>query len=235
MSGEKALSTDNNPTPKTARFYDDQYYLGQYGAVINDDLNYRLLSLYWRDLLFARNSLDADGKVLDFGSGVGQVSAALPNSVCFDFSEFALNELQRRGRVFIEHRQDIPLHVFDYVLSSHSLEHSPTPYRDLEEFRQYLSPGGRLVLVLPVEVLLKPALTADWNQHLHAWTFQTITNLLRATGWTPLAQSVIYGPYLLRTIGKRLPPGVTISLARQFGRIRRAGRSMLTIAKASEP
>ena len=228
------MPNDHDPRPKTALFYDEQYYLGQYGAVINDELNFRLLSFYWRDVLFIRNSLDTKGKVLDFGSGVGQVSAALPNAVCFEFNEFALNELRKRGREVIENRQDIPHRVFDYVLSSHSLEHSPTPYEDLKEFQQYLRPGGRLVLVLPVEAMVKPSLIPDWNQHLHAWTFQTTTNLLLASGWTPLSQTAIYGPYLLRTLGRRLPPELTVSLARSFGHIRRAGASMLTIAKTAE-
>jgi hypothetical protein len=48
----------------------------------------------------------------------------------------------------------------------------------LQEFQDYVLPGGYLVLVLPVEVELRPALKSDWNLHLQAWTFQTITNLL---------------------------------------------------------
>jgi ubiquinone/menaquinone biosynthesis C-methylase UbiE len=225
------LPSDSDPRLKTALFYDEQYYLGQYGSVINDDLNYHLLSLYWRNVLFERNSLDPNCKVLDFGSGVGQVTAALANSVCFDFNEFALRELRKRGRALVADRQSIPLQAFDCLLSSHSLEHSPAPYQDLEDFHRYLRPNGRLVLILPIEVMLKSTLTPDWNQHLQAWTFQTISNLLVATGWTPLSQSVVYAPYLLRTLGRRLPPKITIPLAYQFGRIRRAGASMLTIAK----
>jgi SAM-dependent methyltransferase len=231
---ENRLHTGRDQLPKTTLFYNEEYYLGHYGEVIKDESNYRLLSLYWRDVLFVRSALNPDGKVLDFGSGVGQVSAALPNSVCFDFNPFAIGELRKRNRLIIESQQDIPSSAFDFVLSSHSLEHSPTPYRDLEEFRQYLQPGGRLVLVLPIEIELECALTPDWNQHLHAWTFQTITNLLLVTGWTPLSQRIIYGPYLLRTLGKRLPAELTVRLAHRFGRIRRAGASMLTIAKISE-
>jgi SAM-dependent methyltransferase len=228
------LNSDNDPNQNTTLFYSEEYYLGHYGAVIEDEANYQLLSLYWRDVLFVRRSLDPNGTVLDFGSGVGQVSAALPRSVCFDFNPFALGELRKRSRVVIDDRQNIPRAAFDFVLSSHSLEHSPTPFRDLEEFRQYLRPGGRLVLVLPIEIERKPSLAPDWNRHLHAWTFQTITNLLLATGWTPLVQTTIYGPYLLRTLGRRLPPEQTVRLAYGFGRMRRAYASMLTIAKISE-
>ena len=234
MANDHPLPPDHNGPPKTVQFYDEQYYLGQYGAVINDPLNYKLLSLYWRDVFFVRNGLDTNGKVLDFGSGVGQVSAALPNSVCFDFNTFALSELRKRGRPLIEVRENIPHGVFDYVLSSHSLEHSPTPYRDLQEFRHYLRSGGRLVLVLPIESQGRPVLKPDWNQHLQGWTFQNITNLLIAAGWSPLSQAVIHSPYFLRTLGRRVSPALAIRGAYILGRLRRAVASMLTIAKISD-
>jgi ubiquinone/menaquinone biosynthesis C-methylase UbiE len=225
------MPAETQTASNTADFYDEEYYQGQYGAVINDELNYRLLSLYWRELLFVRNQLNPDGKVLDFGSGVGQVSAALPNSVCIDFNPFALAELRKRGRALIDNRKNIPPSEFDCVLSSHSLEHSPSPFQDLQDFRGFLRPGGRLVLVLPIEVPGKPTLRGDWNQHLQAWTFQTITNLLLAAGWTPEIQRTIYSPYLLRTLGRRVSAEVAVQYAMLFGRLTRSTPCMLTVAR----
>jgi len=219
---------------KALSYYDENYHLEHYGSVIRDELGYRLLSLFWRYALFERNGLRINGKVLDFGCGVGQVSAALPDTVCFDFSLFAQNELRKRQRVVAERREDIPRRVFDYVLSSHCLEHSPAPYQDLQEFREYVLPGGHLVLVLPVEVELRPALQSDWNLQLQAWTFQTITNLLVSAGWTPIFQSYVYGPYLLRTLGRRLSAERAVPLAYRIGRLIRANPSMLTIARLTE-
>ena len=218
---------------KELSYYDESYHLEHYGSVISDELGYCLLSLFWRYALFERHGLQVNGKVLDFGCGVGQVSAALSDSVCFDFSLFAQNELRKRHRVVIEKREDIPRHVFNYILSSHCLEHSPTPYQDLQEFREYALPDGQLVLLLPVEVQLQPALQSDWNLHLNAWTFQTITNLLVSTGWTPLFQSYVYGPFMLRTLGRRLTPERTIPIAYWLGRLIRANPSMLTIARVA--
>lgn len=219
---------------KALSYYHENYHRAHYGSVLGDEREYYLLSLFWRYALFARHGLQLKGKMLDFGCGVGQVSAAFSDSVCFDFSVFAQGELRRRQRVVVEKREDIPRHVFDCILCSHYLEHSPTPYKDLQEFREYLIPGGQLVLVLPVELELRPALRSDWNLHLQAWTFQTITNLLIATGWTPTSQSHVYGPYMLRTLGRRLSAKLAVPLAYRLGRAIRANPSMLTIARVTQ-
>jgi SAM-dependent methyltransferase len=221
QTGEKA----------TVAHYDESYYAGHYGVMLHNHAYYRLLSLFWKYVLFERHSLDCSASVLDFGCGIGQVSAALPETACFDFSPFAREELKKRKRRVLETREEIPRAGFDYLLSSHSLEHSPSAYGDLQEFREYLRPAGRLILVLPIELRLKPALEPDWDQHLQSWTFQTITNLLNRTGWVPLFQSVIYGPFLLRTIGRYASIPTAVRAAYWMGRLRRSYPSMLTIAK----
>ena len=224
------MPINQSDRPSTVSHYDDAYYAGHYGGVLTDDLNYNLLSLYWRQALFVNHGLDIHAKVLDYGSGIGQVTAALPNTACFDFSAYACAELHRRGRVVYENREDIPRREFDYLLSSHSLEHSPTPYYDLQEFRDYVRPAGRLLLVLPVETNLRPSLQPDWDRHLQAWTFQTITNLLAGTGWKPISQSKIYGPYMLRTLGKYIPAEWAVRAACSIGRLKRGYPAMLTVA-----
>lgn len=225
------MSTNEETRAGTVAHYDNAYFSGHYGSMIEDDLNYTLLSLFWRYVLFELQNLDPTCKVLDFGCGIGQVSAALPNVLCFDFSSFAVGELKRHKRPFVSQRQEIPRKAFDCLLSSHSLEHSTSPYEDLKEFREYLRPKGRLILVLPIEINLRPSLVADSNQHLQAWTFQTITNLLLSTGWQPLAQNLVHGPFLLRTLGKRLPSSMAVRMARRIGQLRRWNPAMLTIAK----
>lgn len=214
-------------------YYHEIYHHEHFGGLISDDAGYRLLSLFWRYALFERNGLNVHGKVLDFGSGVGQVSAALPDTLCYDFSPSAINELRKRGRLVAENRSDIPRASFDYILNSHCLEHSPTPFEDLKELRAYVRTSGQMILVLPIEVNLRPALQSDWNLHLFAWTFQTATNLLLSSGWTPMFQSVIYNPFLLRTLGKRLPADSAVRMAHTLGRIKRGTPAMLTIAQPS--
>lgn len=215
----------------TLRYYANGYHREHYDALLNDGQYYDLVARFWRYSLFQRQGLDVHAKVLDFGSGIGQVSAALSDTICFDISSFAVSELRRRGRIAIENRDAIPKNAFDYVLSSHSLEHSPTPFEELREMRGYVRPHGKLVLVLPIETNSSLALESDWNLHLFCWNFQTITNLLRATGWTPESQSTIRSPFMLRTLGKFIPADSAAKGAYFIGRLRRSVASMLTIAR----
>jgi SAM-dependent methyltransferase len=56
------------------------------------------------------------------------------------------------GRRFIAEAADlrsIPSEKYDFVLSSHMLEHTANPLRALVEWRRVLKPGGALVLVVP--------------------------------------------------------------------------------------
>jgi SAM-dependent methyltransferase len=56
------------------------------------------------------------------------------------------------GRQFLAEGADlraIPSGKYDFVLSSHMLEHTANPLRALEEWRRVLQPGGAVILVVP--------------------------------------------------------------------------------------
>ena len=56
------------------------------------------------------------------------------------------------GRQFIAEGSDlhtIPAASYDFVLSSHMLEHTANPLRALAEWRRLLRPGGALIVVVP--------------------------------------------------------------------------------------
>ena len=56
------------------------------------------------------------------------------------------------GQRFIGEGADlglIPSEKYDFVLSSHMLEHTANPFRALAEWRRVLKPGGTMVLVVP--------------------------------------------------------------------------------------
>lgn len=213
-------------------YYDKNYYLSSYKRILEDPNYYELLSLYWKEAIFYRNALDPNLSVLDYGCGLGQVSASLSNATLFDSSEFAVNFLSQRGKNALHRSEDIPKNHFDFLLSSHSLEHSPTPADDLRNFHQYLKSEGKLILILPVEVDLKPSLNPDSNQHLQCWTFQTITNLLFYCDWRPVHQTLVYGSFLLNTLGSIFSSHQSVKIAYWLSFLKKNYPSILTIAES---
>lgn len=215
--------------------YDHNYYQTHYARVWHDAHYYECQARHWRRVIFDRNGIDTSQRVLDYGSGLGQVSAALPNRACFDVSAEARQFVRGKGTLVFDEPDDIPQGAFDAVLCSHSLEHHAEPLQSLESFRRFVKPGGMLILALPVEIRLGPALEADWDRHFYAWTFQTITNLLRHTGWAPFHQNMVYGSFILKTLGvrMRLPVEQAVCISEILGRLRRTYPTMLTIARMS--
>ncbi len=215
-------------------FYDEAYYRSHYGRVHDDPAYHRLRGLYWKHALFDQAGLQPKGPVLDFGCGLGPVSAALDEVEAYDFSAYARNFVRKLGRTVYDDPAEIPDGRFDVILSSHCLEHSLTPHEDLKQFARWARPGGRLVLVLPVEINLAPATAYDNDRHMQAWTFQTITNLLLASGWQPRQQCYVYDSLGLGKLAQLFGEERAVALSWKLGRLARNFKSLYTIAEKTE-
>ncbi len=65
---------------------------------------------------------------------------------------FRFDRRRPPGRQFIGEATDLgflPAEAYDFVLSSHTLEHSANPLRALLEWKRILAPDGALLLILP--------------------------------------------------------------------------------------
>lgn len=226
------MNSSKSTTKRELELYNQDYYSSHYARVFEDRSYYEILSLYWKKAIFEQNQLNPDLDVLDFGCGLGQVSAALKNVTFFDYSDYAVDFLKQNGKNALNRLENIPKNSFDFLLSSHSLEHSPKPAEDLINFHRYLKPGGKLILILPVEVDLKPSLEPDSNQHFQCWTFQTITNILFHCGWRPVHQNLLYGPFLLKTLGSIVPQHQAVKIAYRLSYLKKNYPSLLTIAES---
>lgn len=217
--------------------YDEEYFLGHYGPLVADAGRYHLLSQHWQFVLerhTARHGIDLAKNLLDYGAGSGVVSAAFSNTACYDTSPWSIEFLAKKNRTVFSKFEDIPRHAFSNLLCSHSLEHYENPCEALSNFRELVCSKGKLLLMLPVERDFTIHLEPDSDQHLFCWNFQTISNLLRLGGWKPLSGKLVYGPFLLNTLGKWFSPNLSVNVAAFLGRCRRNFESMLVVAEKSE-
>lgn len=129
------------------------------------------------------NQIDKESLILDYGCGLGQNMSLLANATGYDISEFGVNFCRNLGLNATNNLEDIPDSSFDYVFSSHVLEHHPHPKTMIEEMKSKLKPGGELLLVIPFERHGKGKFELDLNQHLYMWNFQNINNLLISSGF----------------------------------------------------
>ncbi|MEW6722936.1 MAG: class I SAM-dependent methyltransferase [Candidatus Micrarchaeota archaeon] len=140
-------------------------------------------------------------KVLDFGCGTGYKISLIEGAVGFDESPFAREFCAKKGLRVTGDLSSLRDGSFDCVLISHVLEHVPVPTETLDRIRALLKPGGRIIVVLPVDFFHKASLSMDENQHLYAWNLQAINNLLTSRGFRVVSNEVMPIPcHLKRTL-----------------------------------
>jgi SAM-dependent methyltransferase len=128
--------------------------------------------------------------VLDFGCAGGALIAALPGArrIGVEINDVARESAVREyGIEAYRDLADVPDGVADVIVSNHTLEHIAAPYDALRQLRPKLKPGGRLVLVLPIDDwrALRRYDPTDINRHLYTWSPMNIGHLLDEAGYVP--------------------------------------------------
>jgi SAM-dependent methyltransferase len=170
-------------------FYDNNYHKNRHTSLLQDEEYFwaRAQASYRLNL----KHIPPEAKVLEFGCGIGQNIAFIPNASGFDISQEARKACKQRQIPVFDDLGDIPPAVFDIVLCRHALEHVPLPLETLQKIRKFLKPGGRPILILPKEKhYIPPSFHPDLNQHLYCWNFRAINNLLSLSGY--LVESNFY-------------------------------------------
>lgn len=124
------------------------------------------------------------GNVIDFGGRIGEKTTLIKNTLVVEIDKVALKFMRRQGRKCVAKLDDVADGHADTIYCAHVLEHLENPLSYLREFKKKLSPGGRLILVLPYEVNGFFKIKKDTNGHLYAWNPKTASALLARAGFT---------------------------------------------------
>lgn len=163
-------------------YFRSQKIIGQLGAKWN--------------LQYFQPNIEESDVVLDFGCGGG----------------FLLNEINCAKKIGVEinpaaqkQAADLGLKVYTSleevgenvtkIISSHALEHVPSPLIVLKKMFSVLNDSGKLVMLLPMEDWRSSSQrrfsSDDFHHHLYTWTPRTLANLLIEAKFHPLSVEVI--------------------------------------------
>jgi SAM-dependent methyltransferase len=127
------------------------------------------------------------GKGIDIGCGPDPVA---PDVRRFDVSDGDAN-------CITQHVQD----EFDYVYSSHCLEHMHNPKAAINEWWKLVRPGGHLIFAVPDEDLYEQGVFPSRFNPDHKATF----TISKAVSWSPVSHNVL-------DLARSLPRGELVSV-----------------------
>ncbi len=160
--------------------YETGYHAERHADLIEND------EYFWaRADVQARTYFSAEERrrrIFEYGCGVGQGMAGLPNAQGWDVSGEARSACRARGLKVHDDLATVPHAAWDIVFCRHALEHIEAPLAALQAMRDLVAPEGELYLVLPRERHARASLEPDLNQHLYCWNFRTINNLVARAG-----------------------------------------------------
>jgi SAM-dependent methyltransferase len=122
----------------------------------------------------------------------------------------------------------------DVVVSNHCLEHVPYPIEALRQIKDVLKPGGKLILVVPID---------DWraqktfnpdniDHHLHTWTPRLLGNTLTEGGFKVESIAILTSAWPPKYMAlRRILPRPLFDFCCWLTAILRHRRQLLAIAR----
>ncbi len=186
-------------------YYEQGYHAKHHGKIIADDEYFWARAEAQARLYFTED--ETQQRIFDYGCGVGQAFATLPNAKGWDVSGEARQACRKRQLDVYDRIEDVPRKAWDIVFCRHALEHVEHPIDVLGTIRELIAENGELYLILPKERHSYSSMKPDINQHLYCWNFRAVDNLLHRTGFEP------YANYYKHALGYRK----LLPLRRTFG------------------
>lgn len=137
---------------------------------VNTKLNDKgLLKRHDNGLRFIEEYLKSDYKILDIGAREGMFLQKLKdngynNLYGIDISEKAIKELNKRSGISgsVEDMHNLPFEYdsYNFIVCTHTLEHSHDPNQAISEMKRVLIKGGFLFVEVPIEKRKEPKIIA---------------------------------------------------------------------------
>lgn len=163
------------------------YYQGEEGVVY---FTYQNRFAAKRAALKARRIekyIKETDRVLDFGCGGGWLLASLNCAVRVGIEpNRAAHEVCRENKIPVyEHPSLVDESNFDVIISSHCLEHVPSPVGSLRSLSDLLKPGGKLIIIVPIDDwrAQRKISKKETDHHLQTWTPRLLANTLQGSGY----------------------------------------------------
>jgi len=165
--------------------YNNEYHKIKFGKWLNKDF-YKMKGLVAKRNIF-NYDFSEDSKVLDYGCGIGQITAWIKNKYAFDINKDLYPLLEKKGFVTYNSIKDIPNNFFDEIVLSMCLEHIEDPFKTIKELSIKLRVDGKIRLNLPTASYNKVKnMNISSNGHCFAWGFPDINYLLNRCGFEVL-------------------------------------------------
>lgn len=143
--------------------------------------------------------------LVDFGCGGGYLLENLhcKEKIGVEVNPHAVQVGQSKGLDIRPSLDEVTSDWATVVISNHALEHVIHPFLVLKGMLRVLVPGGKVVLVLPMDDWRNQRVAdpRDPNGHLYTWTPQSIYNLLKEAGFVDVEATILahaWPPYVTR-------------------------------------
>jgi SAM-dependent methyltransferase len=175
---------------QNSTYYNEKYFSDQKAVSIDNVISIKH---------YFNKEIKKTDVVLDFGCGGGYLLASLncEDKLGFDINLNALEEASKLGIKTFDRLEEIENNSLDVIISNSALEHTPTPFEDLQILYRKLKVGGKIIFRVPHETLHWKYAPNDWNYHLFTWSPMALGNLFNEVGFKDIRVTI--------EIGKRPP------------------------------
>jgi len=212
---------------QSGSYYDSSYHGARFPELIGDNSYFVARAEVQARFYFSNG--ERQKRIFEYGCGIGQGIAALPNAAGWDIGAEARAACRRRNLNVYDTLEEVPRHAWDIVFCRHVLEHLERPIDALASMRELLQPAGELFIIVPKEEHFAVKLAPDLDQHLHCWNFRSLNNLLFRAGFVPHSNEYRYmlGWHAFLPIRKRFGPGAYYHATKLGGMLRRNGELLV--------